>query len=102
MTLFEEAIEYVVEKVIEAIDEEEYPESYDTSDVIHTELDYYCSHMYESNASDIIVSYGLTKALQEYDNQGFSDCPKTSFSLLYVIMRQPVEERLCDRIKKYM
>ena len=86
MTLFEEAIEYVSEKVLEAIKNKEYPITYDRYDIIHDELDYYCTYMYESEASDIIVSYGLTKALRECENQGVMDIPDSAFELLYIIM----------------
>lgn len=91
MSAYQEAVEYVKEKIQQAWDEKEYPERYDRQDVIHEELDYYVSTLYEQEVDDLILSYGLTKALREYDNQGFGDCPKTSEALLYVIMRAELE-----------
>lgn len=79
------------EKIQQAWDEKEYPERFDRQDVIHEELDYYVSTMYDGEIDELILSYGLTEALTEYDNQGFDDCPKTSGALLYVIMRAELE-----------
>lgn len=91
MSEYHEAIQYVISKVIQARDDKEYPSTYDISDIIHEELDYYCSTLYNGDCDEIIVSYGLTKALVEYDNQ-FGDYPKTSQGLLYVIMMDVVSD----------
>ena len=99
MSAYAEAVEYVAEKVMEEWKDNQY-DTDDIADVIHAETDDYCSTMYESEATDIIVSYGLTKALQEYDNQGFDGFPKTSFGLLYAIMREEVGRRVEEAMEK--
>ena len=97
MNAYYESVQYVISKVIQARDDKEYPSTYDVSDIIHEVLDYYCSTLYNGDCDEIIVSYGLTKALVEYDNQ-FGNCPKTSQGLLYVIMMDVVSEKINKRI----
>lgn len=91
MNAYYESVQYVISKVIQARDDKEYPSTHDISDIIHEELDYYCSTLYNGDCDEIIVSYGLTKALVEYDNQ-FDDYPKTSQGLLYAIMMDVVSD----------
>jgi hypothetical protein len=98
MSAYYEATQYVISKVLQAWYEKEYPSTHDISDVIHEELDYYCSTLYNGECDEIIVSYGLTKALVEYDNH-FGDCPKTSQGLLYVIMVDVVREAVEKHIE---
>jgi hypothetical protein len=98
MNAYHEAIQYVISQATQAQDDKEYPSAYDIYDIIHEELDYYCSTLYTGECDEIIVSYGLTKALVEYDNQ-FGDYPKTSQGLLYVIMMDVVREKIDKRIE---
>lgn len=91
MSQYYEANQYVISQVLQAWYEKEYPSTHDILDVTHEELDYYCSTRYNGECDEIIVSYGLTKALVEYDNQ-FGEYPKTSQGLLYVIMMDVVRE----------
>lgn len=101
MSEYHEAIQYVISQATQAQDDKEYPSTYDISDIIHEELDYYCSTLYNGECDEIIVSYGLTKALVEYDNH-FGKCPKTSQGLLYVIMMDVVREGVEKSIEQAM
>lgn len=85
MLNFDSEVAYVVSQVLVRSD------GADNDDIIHEELECYLSSLYDYKADEVLASYGVIKALQEYISQN-GEVPSTSQAMLYAIMVDKVRE----------
>lgn len=87
-TDYELAVESCAEDIITEINEQDIDEDV-VGDVIHEFVDYDANVCYDSVMNDIIISYGLTKAMEGY-NDTYGQSSPTSRALLYHILSEGV------------
>jgi len=93
-SLWDKTIHNLTESIIPSIGD--YPSTHDIHDIIHEELDYFCSTTYNPEAQDIILSYGLIEATQTYYSE-LGTAPPTLQALLYVILKDPITKAVLSR-----
>ena len=94
MSALSNTLAHLKDSIQQAIAEGEYPEAYEKEDIIHAEVDYIVSTMYQSEVNECLCDYGLDKALELYEDE-FGDIgyiKMTSARLLYTVFYRLLQE----------
>lgn len=78
---------HLKEQIENEIKEVASDETYDKHQLLHEQLDYLLSTMYQGEINECLCEYGLDKAFELYTDK-YGDFPMSSVRLLYMVLEE--------------